>query len=296
MVTADGVYGMQLRVSFDPNELEFQAAGSRYHDVPLGWYWDNVSENFVAVSGGRRLSSTMRTDADPNPATLTNQNVATWTFKCLKAGTFNLTYDPTPGSGTDLATKDGFDLLAVPTNATVNVSLPTAPVDGYIKLQGRLSSNTEPAAWKGATVTLTCVSGTCATTTPAYGPYVMTTDNAGFYQRAEDDARVRCRARHVHCDGAAPSLLGGDQGELCRGRGRFQPHQHVDDGADTIGWRRVADNLVDIGDLTLLGGSFGLPQSPADTGPDINGDGWVNIFDLVLAGGNYLKTASAWTP
>ena len=52
---------------------------------------------------------------------------------------------------------------------------------------------------------------------------------------------------------------------------------------------------VDIGDLSAIGGAFGNPIT-ADTGPDVNGDGWVNIFDLVLAGGNYLGTASPWTP
>ena len=46
-------------------------------------------------------------------------------------------------------------------------------------------------------------------------------------------------------------------------------------------------------DLTLVGGAFGTPVTP-DTGPDINGDGWANIFDIVLVGGNYGKTTSVW--
>ena len=45
-----------------------------------------------------------------------------------------------------------------------------------------------------------------------------------------------------------------------------------------------------------MGGSFGSEVTTADTGPDINGDKWVNIFDLVMAGGNFGKTTSLWTP
>ncbi|MBN2551070.1 MAG: right-handed parallel beta-helix repeat-containing protein, partial [Anaerolineales bacterium] len=56
------------------------------------------------------------------------------------------------------------------------------------------------------------------------------------------------------------------------------------------------DDIIDLGDATILGGQYGTP------GPngDINNDGIVNLQDLVLVGGNYLKaTASAyagWTP
>ena len=181
-VTVDGVYGMQLRVSFDATELEFVPAAIMapfsYHNVPSeGWYWDNVAENFIAVpaSADRRLSGSL-TSPHPNAATLTGgSSVATWQFKCLKAGDFALTYDATPaGSGTYLATKNGFQIPAILTGGTVHCLAPTAPVDGYIKLQGRLSSNPLPAAWQGADVTLTCTGGTC--TTGAYGPYTMTTD------------------------------------------------------------------------------------------------------------------------
>ncbi len=67
----------------------------------------------------------------------------------------------------------------------------------------------------------------------------------------------------------APTLLGGD-------------------------WTGTAGK-VDIGDLSGMGGSFGT-QVTGDTGPDINGDSWVNIFDLTMAGGNYFQTSSLWTP
>ena len=57
------------------------------------------------------------------------------------------------------------------------------------------------------------------------------------------------------------------------------------------------DGLIDLGDLTCIGGSFGnAPALCGTTGnSDINADGVVNILDLVLAGGNYgLVSPGAW--
>jgi hypothetical protein len=60
-----------------------------------------------------------------------------------------------------------------------------------------------------------------------------------------------------------------------------------------------ADNSGAIGieDLACIGGAFGGPAAACgDKGSsDINADGLVNIFDLVLAGGNYpLGSPQAW--
>jgi hypothetical protein len=60
-----------------------------------------------------------------------------------------------------------------------------------------------------------------------------------------------------------------------------------------------ADNnsTIGLGDLTCIGGSFGgAPVVCGTTGSsDINHDGTVNIFDLVLPGGNYgLSSPQVW--
>jgi hypothetical protein len=49
------------------------------------------------------------------------------------------------------------------------------------------------------------------------------------------------------------------------------------------------DGLIDLSDLTCIGGSFGSAPVPCGTtgSSDINADGAVNILDLVLVGGNY---------
>lgn len=47
------------------------------------------------------------------------------------------------------------------------------------------------------------------------------------------------------------------------------------------------DGDIDIFDLTILGANFGLTVPPGDARADINGDLWVNIFDLVKVGIHY---------
>ena len=48
-------------------------------------------------------------------------------------------------------------------------------------------------------------------------------------------------------------------------------------------WDVNMDNVVDIFDLVLVGGQFGQTP-PTDTRRDVNDDGTVDIFDLVLVG------------
>jgi hypothetical protein len=53
------------------------------------------------------------------------------------------------------------------------------------------------------------------------------------------------------------------------------------------------DGLIDLSDLTCIGGSFGgAPVICGTTGSsDINADGVINILDLVLVGSNYGLTS-----
>lgn len=67
-----------------------------------------------------------------------------------------------------------------------------------------------------------------------------------------------------------------------------------------LGGDATDDNLVDINDATCIGNQYGLPAAACGVGglssSDVNGDGTTNILDLVLFGGNYLLSASPWTP
>ena len=49
-----------------------------------------------------------------------------------------------------------------------------------------------------------------------------------------------------------------------------------------------ADHSIDVDDATLVGGYIGTSRSD---GSDINGDGAVNIYDLVAIGRNYNATS-----
>ena len=55
------------------------------------------------------------------------------------------------------------------------------------------------------------------------------------------------------------------------------------------------DDVINIGDATLVAANFRLSVPPADPRADINGDGVVNIKDLALLGFNYGRSGcQAW--
>lgn len=68
-----------------------------------------------------------------------------------------------------------------------------------------------------------------------------------------------------------------------------------------LGGDATDNNLVDVLDATCIGNSYESAISTCGGGTayassDVNGDGVVNILDLVLMGGNYDQVASPWTP
>jgi hypothetical protein len=55
------------------------------------------------------------------------------------------------------------------------------------------------------------------------------------------------------------------------------------------------DNVIDISDSGCIGGAYGGGAAASETGSsDVNGDGKVDIYDLVLMGGNFYKNFSPW--
>lgn len=65
-----------------------------------------------------------------------------------------------------------------------------------------------------------------------------------------------------------------------------------------LGGDSTNDNDIDITDVSCIGGRYN--QSPGTCGTngssDVNGDGFVDIYDLVLSGGNVYKHQSPWSP
>jgi hypothetical protein len=66
-----------------------------------------------------------------------------------------------------------------------------------------------------------------------------------------------------------------------------------------LGGDATDDNVITIADAACIGGRYGNSLPGACNGhgsPDVNGDGVVNILDLTLMGGNFFKNQSSWTP
>ncbi len=66
-----------------------------------------------------------------------------------------------------------------------------------------------------------------------------------------------------------------------------------------LGGDATNDNLIDPGDAACIGSAYGgTLNTCSGTGAssDVNGDGIVNLYDLVLMGGNYFLTYSTWVP
>ena len=289
-VTVGGLYGVQFVLNHTPSVLTWDS-GAKFNagTAPDDWDWSKafVAKNFAATSGQTALAATLRYDLHPNSANLSDAKLATWQYQCTGVGTSPLVYDTSVGTGSYLADKDGFNIPAVWLGDSITCVVATGSVDGYIKLQGRLGTNPHPASWYGAQVTLTCASAGCA----GYGPYTMTTDDLGHYQWVKTGPGTGIAAGDYTATVTRRAYLGATKA----------PNVTVAAGATTnvtptptlLGGDVVVPVGIDILDLTAIGGLFGTSIT-ADTGPDVNGDGWVNIFDLVLAGGNYGQTSSVW--
>jgi hypothetical protein len=290
-VTANGVYGAQLVVDHNNSILNFVSGVANPVASNPPWAWDWLVKSFThPVPGTTELAGTMKERSAG--ANLTGQSIATWTYKCVGLGISTLSYDTTPLTGTLLSDKDGFKVSSVFAGDSIYCVAATSAVDGFIGLQGRLKGSLFPTGWLSSTVTLACTGGACS----GSGPYVMVTDAQGYYQRVKTGAgtgigngtytAVVTRRGYLPAtktaipvsgsavtlslasDPQIPTLLGGD----------------VDDSG-----------TIDITDLSTVGSAFGqVPGGGADTGADINGDNIVNIFDLVLAGGNFNASISPW--
>jgi hypothetical protein len=294
-LTVNDLYGVQLVVNHLTPVLTFSGGVSKTVGTsPNDWNHTMTftPRNFAAAAGQTTLASTLRNDDHPGAANLTNGNIATWNYNCGAVGTSGLSYDTTAGTGTLLSDKNGLPILAALTGDSITCMARTGSADGYVGLQGRLNTTSAPAGWNGSAVVLTCVSGDCVAA--GAGPYVLSSDAGGHYWLAKVGAGTgvvygvysamvsrraylgAAKATNVTINstttiidalGSAPVLWGGDVD---------------DDGIITT---------VDLGDIGLV---FGNSITP-DTDADVNGDGVVNIFDLVLAGGNYGKTSSTWS-
>lgn len=297
-LTVNNLYGVQFVVDYVTSVLSWSSGTKTDSGTgPNDWIWaqtylgKDFDDGFPAA-GQTELAATLQNNLHPAVANLTDANIATWTYNCAAAGTSPLVYDNAQGTGTYLSDRNGFVIPSALTGDWITCVAATGSVNGTISLQGRLQGATTPAGWNGAVVTLTCADsvGGCA----GYGPYSFTTDTNGDYALTKSGAGsgvvagnyavsvtrraylgatktgtiIVAKDGTTTVPGPVPPLLGGD----------------VDDSGN-----------IDVNDLATVGTAFGqTPVGGADTGADVNGDDIVNIFDLVLAGGNFNLATSTW--
>ncbi|MBN2392979.1 MAG: DUF2341 domain-containing protein [Anaerolineae bacterium] len=184
---------------------------------------------------------------------------ATVTYEALTPGTTAVACDVT------LSNRDGFTQPVTFVGAEITV-LPYATISGTATYQGRLTH-------AGITVTAT---GPVTRTdvTGSDGQFVLDALRAGSYDIEADADRYlpNCTMVAVNAGDEAPlaatMLLGGD----------------VND-----------DDVINIGDATLIGNNFGQTVPPADARADVNADNLVNVQDLAILGGNYeLAGCQGW--
>ncbi len=286
-LTVNGLYGAQLRVTHDPAVLSF-SSGATINVPAGGWYWDLIQEAFAAVTApvGRRLSGSMQLP-HATPANLSNDAIATWTYTCSAAGTSNLTYDTTTGGlGTLLSDKDGFEIPSALIGDSITCVAATGSVAGTVQLQGRVQSHT-PNGWEDAAITFTCASGGCT----GSGPYVFITGVDGAYQLTKSGAGTGMAQGTYNVTAVRHEYLGASKSVV------------IGPGLTTVSTPKLlggdADNsgAVGLNDLACIGGAYGAaPTNCGGAGSsDINGDNVVNVFDLVLASGNYtLSSSNPW--
>jgi hypothetical protein len=154
----------------------------------------------------------------------------------------------------------------------------TASVSGTVSLQGR----TTPI--NAGQVTLTDLGG-------IFGPYTTTFDPAtGAF--TFNSVRVMPGGSYYQLEAVHGLYIGNRTNHFLHALDTFSASP-----TRLLGGDANNDGLIDISDLTCIGGSFGgAPVVCGTTGSsDINADGTVNILDLVLPGSNYgLVSPGAW--
>jgi hypothetical protein len=186
-------------------------------------------------------------------------NYATLSYQAVSPGTATITCTGM------LSNQDGTEQAVTFVDASVTV-LPFATIDGVATYQGRTSHASIDVTAAGPV--------TRSDVTDAGGAYLIDQLEAGIYA-VEADAQLYL----PNCTSA--TLTPGDALTLASTQLR---------GGDTND-----DDIINIGDATLVAANFRLTVPPADLRADVNGDGVVNIKDLALLGSNYGRSGcQAW--
>jgi hypothetical protein len=269
-----GLYGYEFKVLYDATLVS--ATGK----FQYGWFDTNASGNSPGgwqANCAAGVCKFARTDYYPDPAVSGSGVVASIDFDSLLPST--------PSSfmvqvvDIVLTDRDGFAISPTGAGAVdVNVC-GNATVQGTLSLQGRWVPNGHdftvvmvgPYGTFSAPPTIDQTNGTYTVSGVKYGPggtdYVIRADHSLYLKNELDPLTVS-----GDITGQDTTLLGGDANN---------------------------NGAVGIGDLSCIGTDFGTAVPTAcgvfPNSTDINDDGFVNIQDLAIGGGNFsLNDLQSW--
>jgi hypothetical protein len=265
----DDLFGYQFIVHYNPSLVSASAAfrnaffdTSTNATIPTNW---NAS-----CSNGECKFAVSKIDPG---APVTGSGIITQiTLTGISTGTFNLTISDDILTDRDAQAIDHVvDFLPLTVCGYANVS-------GTVSLQGR----TTPV--NAGLVTLTDLGG-------IFGPYT-TNFNPTTGNFTINNVKVMPAGSDYQFDAAHGLYLGNRFSRMLQPLNNYSaPNTRL------LGGDANNDGLIDISDLTCIGGSFGsAPVTCGTTGSsDSNADGVVNILDLVLPGSNYgLASPRTW--
>jgi len=246
--SVDDFYGAQFKLRYKPAVLEGVSVVPGPTAFPAGSW---VSQQTFA--GNQVLFAATR--VNPMTALPDGSNVllATITFRGRSLGTSNLLWDELL-----LASDLGASIPYIPNTGSITVA-DTINVVGFAHMQGRTDHSGIGVDFSGP------IFG--HTTTDASGRYSGNIPTGTYQVLFEHDLYLATRLQD--CDTGAGTVYNPPTVTLVAG--------------DV--WK---DDQVNIQDLTKCAGAFGksLPD-PDAAAADVNGDGTVNLFDLVLIGVNF---------
>ena len=259
------LFGYQFIVHYDPSLVEASGAFTNtFFDtrtnaiIPPDW-------NAVCGSGACKFAASLM---EPASAVSGSGAVAQIRLTGLLPGSFDLSISE------DILTDRNSQPIQHATQSLRLNACSYASVSGRVILQGR----TTPV--DAGQVRLTDLGGAFGTATTSFDPVT----GAFSFSRV----RVLPAGTTYQLEAGHGLYLGKRMTYTLHMLEAFSAPQTQLQGGDANN-----DGLIDIADLTCIGGSFGeAPVTCGTTGSsDINGDGVINILDLVLAGGNYGLTA-----
>jgi hypothetical protein len=266
-----GLYGYQFEVVYDPNLV---SAGGTFVDT----FFDTANPeqsrtpwkaDCASTPGICRFSASKVAPGEPVTG---SGPIAAINFTGLRAGEFDVAI-----ANSFLSDRDANAIAhsAAPLHLTV---CGITSISGRVRLQGRAMPI------DSGEISLTDLDG-------RFGPYTAAFSAAdGSYTVAgvkvmPGGSSYQIEARH--------SLYLSN-----RMAGPLEPDRaYVDVDTRLRGGDANNNGAIDIEDLACIGGAFGGAPAPCGSNgsSDINADGTVNIFDLVLAGGNYpLSSPQPW--